>query len=54
MINVLGIGASSICQLAKAVRRDTDDLLRGVGDKNVVEEVKRILEVVLARMLPKG
>ncbi|KAI4321865.1 hypothetical protein MLD38_035196 [Melastoma candidum] len=38
-------GASSICQLAQAVRRDTDDLLRGVGDKNVVEEVKRILEL---------
>lgn len=39
--------ALGICQLAQAVKRDIDVLLNGVADKNTVEEVKHILEMVL-------
>ncbi|KAI9185087.1 hypothetical protein LWI28_004027 [Acer negundo] len=34
-----------MCQLAQAITGDVDDLLKGVVDKNVVEEVKHILEM---------
>ncbi|KAK0601597.1 hypothetical protein LWI29_025697 [Acer saccharum] len=37
--------ASGMCQLAQAIKGDVDDLLKGVVDKNVVEEVKHILEM---------
>ncbi|KAK3198900.1 hypothetical protein Dsin_022315 [Dipteronia sinensis] len=34
-----------MCQLAHAIKGDVDDLLKGVINKNVVEEVKHILEM---------
>lgn len=39
--------ASGICHLAQAVKGNVDDLLKGVGDKNAIEEVKHILEMVI-------
>ncbi|GMN54510.1 hypothetical protein TIFTF001_023637 [Ficus carica] len=39
------LGSSGICQLAQAIKGDTDVLLKGVGDKNTIEEVKHILEM---------
>lgn len=38
---------SGICQLAQAIKGDIDVLLNGVGDKNTIEDVKHILEMVL-------
>jgi len=43
------IKASQMCHLAQAVKRNEDDLLKGLVDKNVIEEVKHILEMVLLR-----
>lgn len=43
-----------MCQLVQAVKRDPDAFLGGVGDKNVIEEVKHILEMVLASMTTNG
>lgn len=43
------IKASQMCHLAQAVKRNGDDLLKGPRDKNVIEEVKHILEMVLLR-----
>ncbi|KAM5586051.1 putative RNA-binding protein YlmH [Rosa sericea] len=37
--------ASGLCHLAQAVKGDVAELLKGVGDKTVIEEVKRILEM---------
>ncbi|KAL9441206.1 hypothetical protein AB3S75_019811 [Citrus x aurantiifolia] len=37
--------ASGICHLIQAVKGNFDDLLKGVGDKNAIEEVKHILEM---------
>ncbi|KAH9802640.1 S4 RNA-binding domain-containing protein [Citrus sinensis] len=37
--------ASGIRQLIQAVKGNFDDLLKGVGDKNAIEEVKHILEM---------
>ncbi|KAF3442904.1 hypothetical protein FNV43_RR16822 [Rhamnella rubrinervis] len=37
--------SSGICHLAQAIKGDVDVLLKGVGDKNTIEEVKRILEM---------
>lgn len=39
------IEASGICHLIQAVKGNFDDLLKGVGDKNAIEEVKHILEM---------
>ncbi|CAL9017222.1 unnamed protein product [Prunus brigantina] len=41
----LSSSASGICHLAQAVKRDDDDLLKGVVDKTVIEEVKHVLEM---------
>ncbi|PQQ17973.1 uncharacterized protein Pyn_15243 [Prunus yedoensis var. nudiflora] len=41
----LSSSASGICHLAQAVKRDVDDLLKGVVDKTVIEEVKHVLEM---------
>ncbi|KAK0600721.1 hypothetical protein LWI29_017836 [Acer saccharum] len=41
----LWAGPAGMCQLAQAIKGDVDDLLKGVVDKNVVEEVKHILEM---------
>ena len=38
--------ALSICYLAQASKTDTEVLLRGVGDKDTIEDVKRVLELV--------
>lgn len=35
-----------ICHLAQAIKGDVDDLVKGVGDKSSIEEVKHILEMV--------
>lgn len=35
-----------MCHLAQAIKGDTDNLLKGVGDKGAIEEVKHILEMV--------
>ncbi|CAI9088672.1 OLC1v1023074C1 [Oldenlandia corymbosa var. corymbosa] len=37
--------ALSICHLAQASKTDTEVLLRGVGDKDTIEDVKRVLEL---------
>ncbi|KAM7498691.1 hypothetical protein LguiA_023105 [Lonicera macranthoides] len=34
-----------MCHLAQAIKGDTDNLLKGVADKGVIEEVKHILEM---------
>ncbi|KAM1555080.1 hypothetical protein ACFX13_007761 [Malus domestica] len=39
--------ASGICHLAQAIKGDADDLLKGVADKTVIEEVKHVHEMVL-------
>ncbi|XP_015583691.2 putative RNA-binding protein YlmH isoform X2 [Ricinus communis] len=36
---------SGICQLAQAMKSEVSDLLKSVGDKSVVEEVKHILDM---------
>ncbi|XP_050219962.1 uncharacterized protein LOC126670308 isoform X1 [Mercurialis annua] len=36
---------SGICHLAQAMKGDLNDLVKNVGDKNVVEEVKHILDM---------
>ncbi|KAJ0101926.1 hypothetical protein Patl1_04682 [Pistacia atlantica] len=36
-----------ICHLAQAIKGDVDDLVKGVGDKSSIEEVKYILEMNL-------
>ncbi|CAL2254103.1 unnamed protein product [Prunus armeniaca] len=41
----LSSSGSGICHLAQAVKRDDDDLLKGVVDKTVIEEVKHVLEM---------
>ncbi|GAV72307.1 S4 domain-containing protein [Cephalotus follicularis] len=41
----LAFSASSICHLAQAIRGNADVLLNTVGDKNTIEEVKRIIEM---------
>ncbi|CAL8151144.1 unnamed protein product [Prunus armeniaca] len=41
----LSSSASGIYHLAQAVKRDDDDLLKGVVDKTVIEEVKHVLEM---------
>lgn len=38
---------SGMCQLAQVSKGDVEDLLKGAGDKSMVEEVKRILEMVI-------
>ena len=42
--------ASGICHLAQAIKGDVDGLLKGVADKTVIEEVKRVLEMVLQNL----
>ncbi|XP_038689657.1 putative RNA-binding protein YlmH isoform X4 [Tripterygium wilfordii] len=37
--------ALGICQLAQAIKGDVDVLLKGVGDKSAIEEVKHVLEM---------
>lgn len=37
--------ASGICHLAQAIKGDADVLLKGVGDKNAIEDVKHILDM---------
>ncbi|KAH7512561.1 hypothetical protein FEM48_Zijuj12G0103500 [Ziziphus jujuba var. spinosa] len=37
--------SSGLCHLTQAIKRDVDVLLKGVGDKNTIEEVKHILEM---------
>ncbi|XP_057970812.1 uncharacterized protein LOC131159661 isoform X3 [Malania oleifera] len=37
--------ASGICQLVQAIKGDNDVLLRGLADKNTVEDVKLILDM---------
>ncbi|XP_068338678.1 uncharacterized protein [Pyrus communis] len=41
----LSSSASGICHLAQAIKGDVDGLLKGVADKTVIEEVKRVLEM---------
>ncbi|KAM2898393.1 hypothetical protein COP2_007933 [Malus domestica] len=41
----LSSSASEICHLAQAIKGDVDGLLKGVADKTVIEEVKRVLEM---------
>ncbi|XP_065862099.1 uncharacterized protein [Euphorbia lathyris] len=36
---------SGICHLAQAVKGEVNDVLKSVGDKNLIEEVKHILEM---------
>ena len=38
--------ALGLCQLSQAIKSDTDFLLKGVGDKDTNEDVKRVLEMV--------
>ncbi|CAN4075547.1 unnamed protein product [Withania somnifera] len=38
--------ASGICSLPQAIKGDADVLLKGVGDKSTIEDVKRIVELV--------
>ncbi|KAH9802641.1 S4 RNA-binding domain-containing protein [Citrus sinensis] len=45
--------ASGIRQLIQAVKGNFDDLLKGVGDKNAIEEVKHILEMESMMALEK-
>ncbi|KAF8024069.1 hypothetical protein BT93_F1317 [Corymbia citriodora subsp. variegata] len=45
LLSPYGHSASQMCHLAQAVKRNEDDLLKGLGDKNVIEEVKHILEM---------
>lgn len=35
-----------MCHITQAIKGDVDVLLKGVGDKNTIEEVKHILEMV--------
>ncbi|XP_019226562.1 PREDICTED: uncharacterized protein LOC109208018 [Nicotiana attenuata] len=37
--------AFGICDLPQAIKGDTDVLLKGLGDKNTIEDVKRIVEL---------
>nr|XP_027063268.1 uncharacterized protein LOC113689719 isoform X1 [Coffea arabica] len=37
--------ALGLCQLSQAIKSDTDFLLKGVGDKDTNEDVKRVLEM---------
>lgn len=37
--------AFGICSLPQAIKGDADILLKGVGDKNTIEDVKRIVEL---------
>ncbi|KAI3441530.1 S4 RNA-binding domain-containing protein [Psidium guajava] len=45
LLSPYGHTASQMCHLAQAVKRNEDDLLKGLGDKNVIEEVKHVLEM---------
>lgn len=45
LLSPYGHSASGMCHLAQAVKRNEDDLLKGLVDKNVIEEVKHILEM---------
>lgn len=38
--------AFGICSLPQAIKGDADILLKGVRDKNTIEDVKRIVELV--------
>ena len=40
--------ASGICHIPQAIKGEVDVLLNGVADKNTVEEVKHILEMVFS------
>ncbi|XP_049347295.1 uncharacterized protein LOC125811797 isoform X1 [Solanum verrucosum] len=42
--------AFGICSLPQAIKGDADILLKGVGDKNTIEDVKRIVELVLIHL----
>ncbi|GMI85327.1 hypothetical protein like AT1G53120 [Hibiscus trionum] len=37
--------SSGLCHIAQVIKGDNDVLLKGVGDKNAIEEVKRILDM---------
>ncbi|KAK9269442.1 hypothetical protein L1049_001216 [Liquidambar formosana] len=41
----LSSSASAICSLVQAIKGDVDVLLKGVGDKSAIEDVKQILEM---------
>ncbi|XP_044473756.1 putative RNA-binding protein YlmH [Mangifera indica] len=43
-----------ICHLAQAIKGDVDDLVKGVGDKSSIEEVKHILEMAKRASLKRG
>ncbi|KAJ0045886.1 hypothetical protein Pint_04576 [Pistacia integerrima] len=43
-----------ICHLAQAIKGDVDDLVKGVGDKSSIEEVKYILEMAKRASLRRG
>lgn len=45
LITPLVSSTSSVCQLAEAIKGDVDMVLKGVGDKSVIESVKHILEM---------